>query len=501
MVIEAKVHASLLAWQRQQQQSPWLHHLTMARLVARALRLGRSALIQTSTSSDRHGLSYVTPALLGDFPLVIVAPETVLDRLEHGQFPALQRWLQTERPVVRADHWPGPQFTGICLTTPQQWLSDRLGHQQKFPRGITTLIEGSDDLETWVRQALTITLTAHHWQLLSDRLPAQRPLIQRIYHQLKTLALNRAPNPYGCYLLNADQEALLIRFTQQLAPLDFLPPIWRKFFQQWQAPHTMAWAEIDHRQGRFQLNFAPLSLAPTMRPLWHQQPLVIVGSFLDPDREAGQYQTLLGLENLTCLQFASDRHQEDIQLYLPDRLPFPNTPEFSQRLLEHLGILLGFAAPLPGLTVVLVADVPLKAQVGAALAARFGSQVRVENTEVTPDGILVCGWEFWLRHYDRLPCPTLLAIATLPLPSPEHPLVATKVDFYRRHHQDWFRTYLLPTALTQLQRSILPIRPHQGVVALLDNRVNHRTYGKYILKALEPCARYNYLDPGWFGLT
>jgi ATP-dependent DNA helicase DinG len=65
-------------------------------------------------------------------------------------------------------------------------------------------------------------------------------------------------------------------------------------------------------------------------------------------------------------------------------------------------------------------------------------------------------------------------------------------------HQDWFRLYLLPETLSELQRAIAPIRETQGVVALLDNRVNHRSYGQQVLAALSPSARINYIDASLF---
>jgi hypothetical protein len=56
----------------------------------------------------------------------------------------------------------------------------------------------------------------------------------------------------------------------------------------------------------------------------------------------------------------------------------------------------------------------------------------------------------------------------------------------------------LPTALNELQRAIAPVRDRQGVVALLDNRVLHRSYGSHVLTALSPLARINYLDSAFF---
>ncbi|MFM8307475.1 MAG: ATP-dependent DNA helicase, partial [Microcystis aeruginosa] len=64
VLLEATVHSSLRAFLREQGRFYWPHHLTMGRLVARALRLKRSSLIQTGTTLTRYCLSYLTPALL-----------------------------------------------------------------------------------------------------------------------------------------------------------------------------------------------------------------------------------------------------------------------------------------------------------------------------------------------------------------------------------------------------------------------------------------------------
>ena len=89
-------------------------------------------------------------------------------------------------------------------------------------------------------------------------------------------------------------------------------------------------------------------------------------------------------------------------------------------------------------------------------------------------------------------------MATLPIPSLEDPRVAGRVAYYKQHRQDWFRLYLLPTALRTLQTAIAPIRRHQGIVALFDNRVLHRSYGQQVLTAMSPYSRINYLDDSLF---
>jgi ATP-dependent DNA helicase DinG len=226
--------------------------------------------------------------------------------------------------------------------------------------------------------------------------------------------------------------------------------------------------------------------------------VVLIGEALDLEASASVYRQQMGLGDLTCLKFSPDRQSELIQLYLPDGLPMPNTPRFQDALIQQVRTLLTLSPNVKGSAVLLVGDVPLKAQVGAVLAAEFGSRVQVEKTDLDDRGILVSGWEFWRSHQGVLPAPKLLIVATLPIPSLENPLVAGQVAYYKQRRLDWFRLYLLPAALRELQRAIAPVRESQGVVALLDNRVNHRSYGRQVLSALSPFARINYLDASWF---
>ena len=188
--------------------------------------------------------------------------------------------------------------------------------------------------------------------------------------------------------------------------------------------------------------------------------MALIGSFLDWEKTAPIYRQQLGLGDILCLKFSPNRQSEHIQLYLPDRLPMPNTPEFQEALIEQVRILVSLSSNsnVKKPVVLLVEDVPLKAQVGATMAAEFGSRVQVEKTNLAENGILVSGWEFWQIHQDLLPTPHLLAIATLPFPSLENPLVASRVAYYKRQRQDWFRLYLLPTALRKIQQAVLPLR-------------------------------------------
>ncbi len=498
-MIEVEVHQQLRAFLRGQGKPYWSHHLTMARLVARALRLGRSALMQTDSLSryqGRYRLSYLVSVLMWPDPVVLVATEAVQQRLLMVEIPQLRQWIQTSKPIRTSDRFPDRDFQGLLLTTPEAWLSDRLHREGRFPDGIPTILDGVDDLETWVRHQLTATILPTDWDQLMLSCPEQAEAILDGRVQLTRSLFQRPPNPYECCLVELFEQKLLDALFRELP--DSLPSVWQAFRASYRSDQSLIWANIARPQGQFSLHCGPVDLALRLAPVWSAQPVVLVGGAIDLDAEATVYRQQMGLEDLTCLKFASDRQDELIHLYLPDRLPMPNTPQFQAALIQEMHTLLRVSSSAQGFTVMIVGDVPLKAQVGSVLAAEFGSRVQVERTCLDDNGVLVTGWEWWRQHQSVLPAPHLLVIATLPLPSLENPIVAGRVAHYKRLRQDWFRLYLLPEALSEIQQAIAPVRERQGVVALLDSRVVHRSYGQQVLTALHPFARLSYLDASLF---
>lgn len=512
-MIEVEVHQQLRAFLRQQGESDWPHHLTMARLVARALRLGRSALIQTSAFSgyhERYRLSYLVPVLMWPEPVILVAPESVQQRLLLVEIPQLRQWVQSTKSVQAGDRFPTADFCGLLLMTPEVWLGDRLHQEGRFPDGTPTILDGVDDLEAWTRSQLTSQIQPADWEALMLACPEQVEAIRDIRIQLTKAIFQHPINPYECYLIESPEQEIIeflfhrLQRSSALSPtlsadtVTHLPQPWQTFWRSLQSDRALIWTEVARHQGSFSLHCSPTDLAADLEPIWLQQPVVLVGGALDLDAEATVFRQRFGLGDLTCIKFSPDRQEELIHLYLPERLPMPNTPQFQGALIQEMHTLLQMTAGMPGLTVLIVGDTPLKSQVGSILASEFGSRVQVERTCLDDNGVLVTGWEFWRQHQRVLPSPHLLAISTLPIPSLEHPLVSGRVSYYKKLRQDWFRLYLLPAALSELQRAIAPVRDRQGIVALLDNRVIHRSYGHHVLTALNPAARVSYLDLSLF---
>ena len=496
--IEADVHLSLRDFLRQHGNRNFPHHLTMARLIARALRLDRPALMQTGSSVSKYCLSYLTPILLGNWSVIIVAPVSTQKYLLETEIPQLQQWLGVNKKVRMGDRWEDGDR--LLLTSPQSWLSDRLEARGNFPSGIPTIIDRADNLEEWTRQLLTISITAADWEALSRAIPQDRELIRNTRVKLTKSIFARPENPYRNYVLLDSELDIIAELCEILSKQGLLTGRLEQFWQQISDRANISWISRDRERGSFTINLAPARVNNQLKPIWQQQPVVIIGSFLDTEANAANYKQRLGLNSeMLSLKFAPNRQNNHIQLYLPDRFPMPNSPDFRSAVIEQCLLLVGLSSSIPQAIVVIADDVPLQGQVGSVLAGEFGSRVKVEDTDISDTSILICGWSFWKLHQEELPNPRLLIIATLPIPSLENPLVANLVSYYKDRRQDWFRLYLLPSALKTLEQTTVPLRESQSIIALLDNRVNFRSYGKTILSALEPCARINYIDPTWFG--
>ncbi len=477
----------------------WNHHLTMARLVARALRLSKSSLIQTGIATHRlegkYRLSYLIPALLWRESLTIAIPTAFQDRLITTELPQLQQWLGTSKQVYCGDKPPAPEFNGLWIIDSQSWLNLQL-HQPELVVGNPIIFDGADDLENWAQDLLTVKLAAEDWD--SWRLN-QAPIIWEqiieIKIQLMAALWQRPINPYNCYPLDDSDRVLIESLAKLLA--SNLSPNWQKFYQELSKIDRLVWAQIDRTRGTLTLAITPTDLVAELAPIWQRQPSILITSAVGLTAKAIGYRQELGLSEITSVKFPLDRQKDLFKLYIPRWMPMPNTSKFQPILVDEIKHLLYLTNSSPKFVVILIQDTPLQAQIAALLAAEWGSRVQVEQTDLNESNILVSGWEFWQQHQDDLPTPQLMIIATLPIPSLEDPLVAAKVAFYKQQRQDWFRLYLLPTGLRILHRAIAPMRSSQGIVAIFDNRIDRRIYGKQVLASLNPMVRINYSDLSW----
>ncbi|WNC29739.1 helicase C-terminal domain-containing protein [Thermosynechococcus sp. PKX82] len=479
IVIEAEVHRQLRAFLRSSGDRQWPHHLTLARLVARALRLRRGCLLQVSQRAvlhHRYGLSYLLPLLLYPEPALLVVPQERLTRLLHQEIPELLTFLAVRKPIQHSQ-CPQPAFEGMLVMSLEDWCRHATAHPN-----VVTIIDGIEALPQIAQQQMTCTITTSDWEHLKLAIPSAVGAIRQVYAQLVQHLFQRPQNPYGDYLLTPTEQQSLLELLHQWPQA--LPPQWSQLRDYLNRSDTVIWGRRHPTVGYFSLQGHPLSFRAYFKDLWSQAPFVLIGSGPDTDSPLAYVQQELGIPPQTTIKFASDRHSEAITLAISEDLPLPNTPEFAPAVLRRLYDLIGTIGHRRA--VILVSDVPLREQLATQLAALYGSRVQVETPTLDTNTILVTGEAFWLRHGAQLPCPALFVLTTLPLPSPEKAVVSARIEWHKQQKQDWFRQYLLPECLTILDRALAPVRQDETLVAILDRRLTERSYGREILQSLSP---------------
>lgn len=81
-------------------------------------------------------------------------------------------------------------------------------------------------------------------------------------------------------------------------------------------------------------------------------------------------------------------------------------------------------------------------------------------------------------------------ITRLPFQVPDHPLIEAKLEKIKSEGGDPFREYSLPEAILKFRQGIgrlIRSQTDQGIVAILDNRVITKPYGKAFLAILPEC--------------
>lgn len=85
---------------------------------------------------------------------------------------------------------------------------------------------------------------------------------------------------------------------------------------------------------------------------------------------------------------------------------------------------------------------------------------------------------------------TSVIITKLPFDVPNEPLVEARLEDLRKKSLNPFRHYQIPRAIIQLKQGfgrLIRKKTDTGIVAILDSRMVHRSYGKQFIKSLPPC--------------
>lgn len=490
-MLEAQAHHQLKALLQREGGEPWPHHLTLSRLVARSLRRGDQTLVRIAPGSDPSWLiGLLVPLALSEARLALVVSEALRQRLLQVELPRLaaaggglslscldadfereeaqqaRLWLLSHAELVRL------------------WQHGRLGDRQ-------LVIPEIEQLDEALRRALEIRLTPEHWDQLGRAHPAARASLLELHARLSRRVLAQPHPPHRLVALAEHDEAPL---RQLLALLQPLPAPWRRWLESGGASWT-SWARVDPEVLHWTLQRQPLEPLQVLSGLLEGRGAVLIGQLSENRSDSAGAATSgseLGLTPTLSVTLGDPPLADPLPLFAPLRQPLPNSPVFAEHLLEQSRrLVLGQT----GLTVVLLDDEGLRLGLTSALAAEFGRRVVHESTAPDSNGVVCARWNWWLSHHQRLPLPCQVVVGLLPIASLEDPLTAARVQALRRLGRDWFREGLLPDGLNRLQLGVAGLRRSGGRLAILDGRLRGRSWGRQVLRALEPWISLSRLLP------
>jgi ATP-dependent DNA helicase DinG len=208
----------------------------------------------------------------------------------------------------------------------------------------------------------------------------------------------------------------------------------------------------------------------------------------------------LGLDNARELIVASHFDYEgQAMLYIPPDLPEPNTPQFAAKAADRIRKLLEITQ---GRAFVLFTSYAQMREVHERLLGELEYPMLLQGTapknalleefRTTPNCVLFATSSFWQGvdvQGEQLSC---VIIDRLPFAVPSDPVVKARVDSINNDGGNAFYDYQVPAAVITLKQGfgrLIRSLNDRGVLALLDNRILKKPYGKVFLSSLPPYRR------------
>jgi ATP-dependent DNA helicase DinG len=262
------------------------------------------------------------------------------------------------------------------------------------------------------------------------------------------------------------------------------------------------WVELYGRS--LHLNSTPLSIAKIFgrQIAGPARSWIFASATLSVNRDFSHYCGEMGLTEARTASWDSpfDFAAQSL-LYVPERLPEPNTREHTAAVVEAALPVIEAAG---GGAFVLFTSLRAMREAHELLRAafekrglRFPLLVQGEGSRSEMlvrfrdlgDAVLVGSHSFWEGVDVRGRALSVVVIDKLPFAPPEDPVIAARIEKLNREGRSAFVDYQLPEAVITLKQGagrLIRDEADRGVLMICDRRLLAKSYGKRMLQSLPP---------------
>jgi ATP-dependent DNA helicase DinG len=316
--------------------------------------------------------------------------------------------------------------------------------------------------------------------------------------------LPQKPEEVFTLVRRARELQVQLRFVMESEDPNTVYWIERRAFRGAQGVHARRKSEEKSAGGRTNvfLQATPIELGQILREcLWSKlETSVLTSATLAVGGGFDYIRQRLGLDHARELIVASHfDYESQAILYVPPDLPDPRTPEFAA---EAAGLVRRLLEITRGRAFVLFTSYKQMNEIYERLLGQLEfpmlkqgdapKSALLEEFRLTPNAVLFGTSSFWQGvdvQGEQLSC---VIIDRLPFAVPSDPVVAARVKAIDAGGGNAFFEYQVPSAVITLKQGfgrLIRSLHDRGLLALLDNRILKKQYGRVFVESLPPYSR------------
>jgi ATP-dependent DNA helicase DinG len=269
----------------------------------------------------------------------------------------------------------------------------------------------------------------------------------------------------------------------------------------------VVWIERDDKSGAPSISGSPVEVSGIMAENVYSlyDNVSFVSATLAVGGDFSFISGRLGAENPATIALDSPFDYESrVLLYIPADLPSPQERGFIDAAAERTAEIIGMVG---GNCLILFTSYEMlrefESRLSTVISAPIFSQGDSDPVSIiadyceTPGGVLLGTHSFWQGldlPGDLLKC---VIITKLPFPVPDRPDVEARCEALEKRGVNPFLGYHVPSAVIQFKQGfgrLMRRIDDKGIVAVLDNRMITKGYGKSFLDAIPRCLQSTKLE-------